>query len=307
MTRYQNHAGFQVSLNKLQLVEVNYVNKQFVLENVDEEFYSDLFSFKDKENKLITILQNAFNDLTFRKPLTSSLSSFTLPSSAFKFFDLPYDEALTKKDFDEHVKWELSVLLPEYKANDLAVQTIRIENSNVGREKNMLITVLPKHIITTIDKFCLRNNLKLRYIDNEHFSSNNLLLIQNKLVEGDIVLSLLVRENYFSVILLENTHPVYFELSHYKGLGGLVSCFNLVLKKIRKAISSETNIIKSYLFGDYYSEAVVQKINDETGLGFQTFNPFDSIPVNETLSTRKELVKQAEHYSSAAGIAFRLV
>jgi Tfp pilus assembly PilM family ATPase len=112
MSLYKNHAGFQISNSKLRLVEVCNKGDIFSLENVDEEFFFDFLNFNDKETKLISILQNAFNEITLRNQLTSNIVSFTLPSNLFTILDIPYDDALTKKDLQEHINWELSLLMP---------------------------------------------------------------------------------------------------------------------------------------------------------------------------------------------------
>lgn len=307
MTRYQNHAGFQVSSNKLQVVEVNNVNKQFVLENIDEEFYSDFFSFRDQETKFISVLQNTFNELTFRKPLTSNFISFTLPSTVFSFFDLPYDEGLTKKDFEEYINWELSVLMPGFSRNELAVQSIKLDNSRLRKGKNVIVSVIPKNVIQALSKFCLRNNLNLRYVDNEHFASNNLLHLQNKITTDSISLTLLIRENYFSLTLLEGSLPVYFTISKYKGMNELVFTLQKEIKRVFDNVNSDKNISNSFLFGDYFSEPVVEKIKSETGFMFEALDPFKNIKMSEGLAARKVRVKQPAQFSAAAGIAYRLV
>jgi len=84
MNGFENHAGFNISSSRLQVVEVNFRNDQFFLHNIDEVYFDDHINFlEDKETKITSLLQSAFNELVIKNPLSSSLVSFTLPLSCF--------------------------------------------------------------------------------------------------------------------------------------------------------------------------------------------------------------------------------
>jgi len=63
MALYHNHVGLHISKSKLQLVEVINKNNNFILGNVDEEYFPEFLSFEDRESKIISILQSAFDGL----------------------------------------------------------------------------------------------------------------------------------------------------------------------------------------------------------------------------------------------------
>jgi hypothetical protein len=306
MTRYQNHAGFHISNNRLQLVEVNNIDNNFVAENVDEEYFSDFFSFDEKETKLVSILQNAYNEIALRRKLTSSFISFTLPANAFYLFDIPIDEALTKTDLEEHINWELSILAPDCESSSLAVQLIKMNESRLRKSNNLIVLAIKKNILNLLDKFAVRNNIKLRFVDNEHLSANNILLQQNKLDPESVYITLLVKENYFSIVLIENRLPVYFTIRKYKNSIEFAELFKSELKKLSLRIDGDSEINDSYIFGEY-SKSLLHNITKVSGLTFQPVNPFIGLKFSNTMTNSDSVILQSAQYTSAAGIAFRLV
>lgn len=307
MTRYHNHAGFQISNKLLRLVEVKNKSKHFVLENIDEEYFGEFFKFGDKETKLITILQDTFDKLILRNPLSSNSVSFTLPSNVFNMFQIPYDDALTKRDLEEHINWELSVLLPEQNINDLAIQTIKINNSKLREGSFLILLTLPKNWIQLLNKFCTRNNVVLKFIDNEHLSANNLLYLQNYLLENKLYITVLIRENYISVILLEKNLPVHINISSYDNSNDIVEVLTNELDKISKKFEEVIEIEQSFVFGEPLPEMILKNIRENTGLKLISVDPFLNIKKSEKVTEKKEFIENSSIFSTAAGIAYRLV
>ena len=74
MNSLENRAGFNISSSKLQVVEINFESGQFELENVDEAYFNEPLNLEnDKETKIASVLQGAFDELLVRKPLKSNL------------------------------------------------------------------------------------------------------------------------------------------------------------------------------------------------------------------------------------------
>jgi Tfp pilus assembly PilM family ATPase len=307
MSLYKNHAGFQISTSKLRLVEVGHKDDIFSLENIDEEFFSDFLNFSDKETKLITILQNAFNEIILRNQLSSNIVSFTLPANLFNIIDIPYDDALTKKDLQEHLKWELSLLLPELDSNDIAMQSIDISDSILRKGNNIILILLQKKIIQLLIKFCNRNNLTLRYIDNEHLSAINLLSLNQSITSSKIYLTLLVRETYASIVLIENTIPINVDVFLYEGVSELIEKLNKKLESISTKFDEVIDIEKSFVFGDALTQSALLKIQETTGLILESTNPFKKLNCTNQLTDKLNSYNDVGHFTSAAGISVRLI
>ncbi|MBN1300804.1 MAG: hypothetical protein JW995_06275 [Melioribacteraceae bacterium] len=307
MSVNHNHAGIQLSNNKLQIVEVNKKFNNFVLENVEEEYFSDFLNFEDKETRFITILQNAFSEISVRSPLLTNNVSFTLPSHVFNVFDIPYDPALTKSDLQEHINWELSVLMPGHNITDLAVQTVTVTDSSLRDKASLILIVLPKKLIHILNKFCIRNNLVLRYVDHEHFAANNVLFFQNLITYENNYLTILIRDNFLSAIVLENKHPVLYEWFECNNNEEIVSSLNNLFEKSSRRFGKVIDIDMSFVFIDTQSESLIEKIQTSLGIGLNTADPFIKMKYGESLSGKSDFLVNANKFNSAAGVAYRLV
>ena len=128
MTGFENHAGFNISSSKLQVVEVNYEGEQFKLVNVDEAYFNDPIDLeKDKDTKISALLQGAFDELLIKKSLKATSISFTLPFELFHITQVPYDNTLLYQDMIDQFRWELSVLYPYISTKNLVLQYFEIE------------------------------------------------------------------------------------------------------------------------------------------------------------------------------------
>ena len=208
MSFFKNHAGFNITGAKLQLVEVDYKESDshagFFLENVDEEFFTEFWDLSFTETKIINILQNAFNEIILRKPLQTNFISFSLPNNFFKIFQLPVDSKITDLDLREHLKWELTVLYPDCDPENFIIRhTENIDFTNKKIKQAVVFAALKKYL-KIVHKFSVRNNLVLKYADNAHVTADTFL-------QSKSAVSILLDEKIFSLSVLKNKNLQFFK------------------------------------------------------------------------------------------------
>jgi len=213
MNTFKNHAGFSISNSKLQVVEINCTNNHFFLKNVDEAFFNEVIDFKnDKETKIGSLLQSAFDEIVLKNPLETKFSSFTLPQELFYITQIPYDNTLLHDDLTEELKWELSVLYPQAPTNDLLIQYIEIEKNKLVDYNTVLVVGLNRRYLKIIKNFCYQNNLKLIYTDNLFLAAERALnVITSSKVIG-LTLSAYYSSNILSLIFSYERKPFLFKL-----------------------------------------------------------------------------------------------
>ena len=171
MNSFENHAGLNISSSRLQIVEINFKSDQFQLENVDEAYFNEPLNLEhDRETKINTLLQGAFNELLIRKALKCDFVSFTLPLDLFYIMQVPYDNTLLHQDLVEEFRWEYSILYPYLQANDLVIQYMEIEKNKLNEAGTAIVIALPRKYLQIIHNFCAHNKLKIRFIDNAHIA-----------------------------------------------------------------------------------------------------------------------------------------
>ncbi|MDO8551052.1 MAG: hypothetical protein Q7S39_13005, partial [Ignavibacteria bacterium] len=155
MTGYGNHAGFNITSSRIQLVEINYKNSQFILQNLDEVYFDERLKLsEDKETKIISVLQAAFNEILIRNRINSKAASFTLPPEIFYTVQLPFDNTLLYQDLIEELKWHLSILFPYVFINDLVIQHIEIPKNRIIDRDTILVSALKRKYLHWLKYFC---------------------------------------------------------------------------------------------------------------------------------------------------------
>ena len=302
----ENHTGFTLTSAKVQLVEVNFKNEKFVLQNIDEAYFDEHLNLaEDKETKITSFLQTAFNELLIRNHLAASSVSFTLPIEMFHNVQIPYDNTLLYQDLLEEISWELSILFPFVNPKELVIQHIEIEKNKIVNRDTILVSALRRKYLQIIKYFCDENNLTLRYVDNSHFASERALSSVYNLKDA-VTLSLFVSSNCLSLIFSLEGKPVFFRTVTYNSA---MEIPGIILKETStgEIVNINRSLIDSaYISGEDISDSFVISLNSNTGIEFERFNPFENINPDPRLLENINFSQKFNTFSPAAGIAYRL-
>ena len=306
MNGFENHAGFNISSYKLQVVEVNYRNEQFYLQNIDEVYFDDRINFPDdKDTKIISLLQSAFNELLINNQLYSSFASFTLPFELFHIIQVPYDDSLLHKDLLDEFLWEFEVLYPHISSTDLVIQYIEIDGNKIIPQKTAIVTAIKRKYLKLIKDFCNQNNLQLRFIDNSHFASDRVLALSNLASKG-LVLSLYINKNYLSIIFSLDGKLIKCKVIQLTNAGEITGYLLNEIKNVGGNPLSLESFSAAFISGEDLSPSMVKSLQNAIGIEFHQFNPFEKIKPDPKLIENKFYSDKYISFSPAAGIAFRL-
>ncbi len=303
----ENHAGFSITNSKLQIVEINFKDNNYVLENVDEVYFNEKLNLQnDKETKIIALIQNAFNELILKKPLKSNKVSFSLPFESFLTMQVPYDNTLLHQDLLDEFKWELSVLYPYISTSDLVIQYHEIEKNILNNTDTALVFAVPRKYLRILNDFCRQNKLKLKFVDHTHITSEKALSVTNNLTDKGIVLSIYLNYNYFSIIFSVRGKLVYHNVIAYDDAAEIPS---LIMNEIdsNKIIKIDRGLINSgFITGEDISGSFASALGELLNIDLIRFNPFDKVRPVSHLLNNKYFLEKNNSFSPAAGIAYRL-
>ena len=307
MNSFENHAGFNISSSRLQVVEINFKSDQFHLENVDEAYFNEPLNLAhDKETKINILLQSAYNELLIRNPIKCNFASFTLPLDLFHIMQVPYDNTLLNQDLIEEFRWEYSILYPYLPINDFVIQYIETDKNKINDAGTAIVIALPRKYLQIIHNFCAHNNLKIRFIDNAHIASDRALFVNNILIDKGLILSVYFSDNNLSVIFSYDSKPVYLKTILLDDAGKITS---VLLDEINnnQYIKINKNFIENaFIAGEDLSVSLVKSLSDAIGLNFKFFNPFEKIKPETKLHQNKYYIEKYNSFSPAAGIVLRL-
>jgi len=301
------NAGLNLSATKLQVVEIAGSQEQISLDNLNEAKFTQPLNFKsDRETIILSQLQAAYDEMRKNQPLQSDTLSFSLPLDLFYISQLPYDNTLLQKDLIEEFRWEYSIMFPFVKNQDLILQYLEVEKNMIYTKNTAIVYGIERKYLALLEKFCEQNNLKLGFIDNVHLSAERALVLSNSFVNAGLRLSLYISESIMSMIFSLDGRPIsqkVFSINSYDDVR------QNILDEI--SLSKSKNIIKgliqaSYITGEKIPDSVVNSLNEETGLNFIVFNPFDKLNANPLLKENPFYCHSYNSFSSAAGIAYRI-
>lgn len=307
MNTFKNHAGFSVSNSKLQVVEINCTNNHFFLRNVDEAFFNEVIDFKrDKETKIGSLLQSAFDEIVLKNPLQTQFASFTLPQELFYIAQIPYDNTLLHDDLIEELKWELSVLYPLIPTNDLLLQYIEIEKNNLIDHNTVLVVGVNRRYLKIIKNFCYQNNLKLIYTDNLFLAAERALNIVTSSKVIGLTLSAYYANNILSLIFSYERKPLLFKSIRVNNVSEIPSKIVNEINTKNKKITPD-RIDTAYISGESLSPALINSIKDVTTLEFIQYNPFEKLTPEPDIYNNPFFGERYNSFTPAAGIAMRAI
>lgn len=300
------HAGFNISDTKLQVVEAIFDGNGFVLENVEEVFFSEPVDFlNQKPTIVLSLLQEAYDEISLRVPLKTQQVSFTLPLSCFYINQLPADASLFYQDLIEQYRWELALLYPGIDTENLVLQALPVETSTLGTNDTAIIAALDRSYLKTLSSFAAKNGMQLQFVDNVHFSANRILFQGNEDLHG-ITLSMYFADNVLSLMLMADGVPATMKAARIKGAGELPKVLEEELFHTPLFSLRRPDIRKVFLFGDQMTESLAQKIEEEHTLPVLRKDPFQPFTVPPALEKSSYVTEKFYRFAAPAGIALRV-
>lgn len=299
------NAGINITSEKLQLSEVSFKEGKFVLENIDEEYFSEIIDFDGKEAKAINILQSAFDEIILRNPIKGENVSFTLPPNKFKTFEIPFEVSLSPNDLLQHMRWEFTRLFPREDEKAYLMREIKITGNNLRTEPTMLVLAIRKKYVEMLHKFALRNKLRLKFVDHAHLASSNIFRGMKK-GEESVEISLYSGDKSFSLMVISNNFPVYFKNYRIDKAIDLLEKLSSGMKSIERIGIPLPENKKGYIAGDNITDTLLEQIKEELGITFYKLNPFSVIYTDPDLEVKEIFNRKYNSFAASTGISFRL-
>jgi Tfp pilus assembly PilM family ATPase len=307
MNGIQRIAGINFTASRLQFVEVEKQSNQLFINNIGQTFISPIVDFDEQsELNLFNQLQAAFDEIKIRNPVLSNIASFTLPPELFITIQLPYDSNLNQNELKEEFMWEISQLFPYIPIDELAIKIYELDSSFFPGKNNALVVALQKKYLILIKNFCNKNNLSPKLVDNASITANSFINSMSSREKDCISFNLYNSKNLITLFVNVSSKPVYVKViqKEHKALMGLISSElnKEEFIKVRSLKSTYSNIS-----GEELEEDSISELNNETGLVFNQFNPFDILKFKSGYQNFEIHSDSYSSFTSAAGIASRFI
>ena len=307
MNGIQRCAGINITASRLQFVEVEKESDQLVVTNIGQTFISPPINFEDQvEANIQNQLQTAFDEIKIRNPVTSTISSFTLPPELFITIQLPYDANLTQKEIREEFNWEISQLFPYVPVDGLAIKFYELDSGLLPGKNNALVVALNKKYLILIKYFCSQNYLTPRLVDNASITANNFINNRAVAAKQSVTINIFNSRNSITLFVNISSKPVYvkvFQKQNDEIINKIVK--ELSQEKLIKVLSEPfTNCV---ITGEDIGTDSLSELQKVTGLEFKKFNPFDLLKFKPSFQNNEISDEHYSNFTSAAGIASRFI
>jgi len=306
MNGFENHAGFNITSTKLQVVEVTGEFGKLKLSNLSEVFFNVPLDFDtDKETTLLAKLQSAYDELKISSKLISKTISVALPLKLFLIIQLAFDNTLLYWDLLEEFRWELSVLYPHIQPEELSIQYFEIGKNMYIPKSTAIVSAIPRKYIELIANFSKNNNLKLKFIDSSHFAAERSVILSDKVVSEGLTLSIHISEKATSILYALDFKPIYTNVCTTKSEKEIISFIEEELSKETAHKINRKFISCAYISGESVTAELKRKLEYSAGLQFSKFNPFFKIYSESAIENKKMPAETFNSFAPAAGIAYR--
>ncbi|MGE5499650.1 MAG: hypothetical protein ACM3Q2_16380, partial [Syntrophothermus sp.] len=247
-------------------------------------------------------------ELVLRKPLKSKTVSFTLPHDCFLSVRVPFEGSLIHNELMEQFRWELSLLYPKISADELAIQYIKLEQPADSASGSALVIATFKKYLKMLHLFCQQNNLQLKFVDNVHLASDNIIALKENRVPDDMyILSIYIADKFISVSAIQKKRPVYFQIHPYANAGEIIPKISAELKSNKYISISPEAVAKAYIAGDNVTDSMIDRLREAFQLDAERINPFEEISIPPEMFGNKFFTDKASSFTAAAGISYRMV
>ena len=303
----ENRIGLYIYQSKLQFVELQYVNNEYVLTHIDEAYFDEEIDFAtEKETKILNYLQTAFNEILARHEVHSTSLFVALPSEFFQVSRLPFDNTLLRQDLLLQFKWDFSLLYPQLSVDDYVIQFHELEIETPSGMRTATVLGVARKYLKIMKSFAQKNGFALQVVDYAHFAcDSSLKLNYPKTLEGKY-LSIFLTSSMLSFEVMLDGKIIYIKTRKLNNAGEIAGIIAEEITELSTAGISKDRIDSAFIFGEFISPAFITALEQKIGMKLYPVNPFKQITIHPKLATSKLLREHFHTFAPAAGACFRL-
>ena len=305
MNDKQSCAGFSLTSSRLQFIEIEKEKDNLLITNYGQTFFSPQLDFKlNDENVILDQFQSAYDEIKIRNSITNNKASFALPPELFLTIQLPYDSNLNQDEIREEFKWELSQLFPFISIDDFALKFYELDNTFLPGKNNALIVALDKKYLFMIKRFCEKNQLYPRVVDNSSMAANSFINLIMMLKKSNDNINIFCSKKSVTLFVNISSKPAYVKVFSREAENFSNKIISELSSEIfQKFIKGKS--FQSFITGEDLESEIVGKLARVTGNNFNEFNPFETLTLTDDFQKKLSSEVEKVSFTSAVGIASR--
>jgi Tfp pilus assembly PilM family ATPase len=300
-----NYVGISFLRGKIQLAEVEHKRKKMTVTALAErETTLDLakngWNLSADHPQLNTFVRE-LKDIFKQQKVSTEYISFALPPDPLYINIIPIDTALTGKELEQYLQWEVVQYFPDSSPREFVIDSHGLPLESSAAQQTFMVAVR-RGMVAFLQKAVAALKMKLNIIDIDQFSTEKTLITNYpEILEHDIVL-FGIRRGGVDASLIHNGQMTDYRPFLYNGV---TDPADPIMKYI-KYLKQKNNRMPAALLlhGTDFTPSLVASLRIETGIK-QTLAMNSLRKVRADKKLHPPYVKESHRFAAAIGLALR--
>ena len=240
---------------------------------------------------------DALFGLKGRKVRKISRVSVAIDNSLALTHTFPLDCTLTQTEQNEHVQWETSNFLPDYRPQDFINDLHTLQTDIREGVSEVSVVTVRRSMIHNIQRSLTEHGLEIHILDTNHFGAEYALLRGYPENKTKTIALVCISRNRMDVGILEQG-----QLKSYRF--AMVSSVEEGREFIG-GLKLDTTFRDVFLYGTSVSSGFLAAIRSMSGVKVTLLNPFRRINVASSCREFDQFIGKEYRFSACTGIALR--
>ena len=209
----------------------------------------------------------------------------------------PSDSSLSGADGEEHIGWELSNLIPGFRAEDYTSEKHLLQTHAHLQYSDLLVVAYRKSFVESARRLLGAKNIDLAGVGTNYFGAQHALFLNNPEVGGTMVALVHVMRNRVDVGLINCGRLVHYRTARIESENGVL--------EFMKARVSPFPVSGMFFHGGSVSSGLLKEAREGFPFTVATLNPFKGIGVDSSFREFDAYLGKEHLFAAAVGTALQ--
>jgi Tfp pilus assembly PilM family ATPase len=222
--------------------------------------------------------------------------SVALDNKSVFLFSFPLDTSLNQTEQNEHVEWELSNFIEDFKPREYVHDTHVLRTNAREQVSDVLIVSVRRSLLFNIQHELEGRSIDLQFADAQHFGAQHALLTAHPETKNKIVALVGAVNNRLDIGIVSNGRLTVYRYGIVTGEQRL----NLLRESIQDIAVSDV-----YLYGAAVLPEFVKTVRDALSLNVTMLDPFSRLTIASSFRDFDKFIGREHHFAASVGCALR--
>ena len=207
------------------------------------------------------------------------------------------DSSLTQVEINEHVDWELSNYIAEFRRNDF-ITDLHVLRTNAREQiADVLAVSLGKSFVFNVQSHLEQRKVSLGLIDIQYYAAESALIQSHPEIKSRQSLLVGLTPNRIDLGVLTNSKLIHYQYRPYRTADEGIDFL--------REITADYHDISLYVYGDGFSFEWQKLLRKQFGQKYMQLNPFRRMRISPAVSNFSRYLGSESRFACCVGSALR--